>query len=305
MPRSVVVVGSANADLVLEVGRRPAAGETVLGSDVVTTPGGKGANQAAAAGRAGADVTLVGCVGMDAHGDLLVGSLERAGVRTDALRRVDAPTGTAVIVVTPDGENAIIVAPGANRQVTPALVDDLADVWRGATVVVLQLEIPLETVAHVASAASAAGSRVVVNLAPAADVAPEVLAAADPLVVNESEAAFLLGTTPDALAMDLDAAIADLLARGPRSVVVTLGAAGAWVAERDGRPQHVPALACTAVDTTGAGDGFVGAMAARLAAGDSLADAARVGARFAGLAVQRKGAQALYPTPEELHAPRR
>ncbi|MDN5571524.1 MAG: ribokinase [Propionibacteriaceae bacterium] len=300
MSGAVAVIGSANADLVVEVERRPLGGETILGSDLVTSPGGKGANQAAAAGRAGGEVTFVGCVGADASGDLLVDSLTRAGVATDALRRVDAPTGNALIVVTPDGENSIIVSPGANAHVTPALVDDAADAWRGAAVVVLQLEIPLETVRHVAVAASGAGSRVMVNLAPAASVPAEVIAAADPLVVNESEAAFLLGVEPDALPADPGAVVRALFGLGARSVVVTLGAAGAWVAEESRDAVHVPALKVTPVDTTGAGDGFVGAMAARLAAGDSLVAAARVATRFAGLAVQRRGAQDSYPSPGEL-----
>src|SRR5690625_1332131 len=178
----VAVVGPANADLVLDIDHRPAPGETILGSDVVVTPGGKGANQAVAAGRLGGDVTFVGCLGEDGNGRLLRASLADAGVDLSGLRLVDAPTGIAIIMVTPDGENSIIVAPGANRHVTPGMLDEV-DQWRAAAVVVLQLEIPLESVTKVATEAR---GRVVLNTAPAAELPAEVIALADPLVANES-----------------------------------------------------------------------------------------------------------------------
>ncbi|MCK6210219.1 ribokinase [Georgenia sp. EYE_87] len=308
----VVVVGSANADLVLDIDHRPAPGETVIGSDVVTTPGGKGANQAVAAGKIGGAVAFVGCVGDDDHGALLRESLSSAGVDLTDLRTVDAPTGTATIMVTPDGENSIIVAPGANRHVTPAMLEETRASWGAAPVVVLQLEIPLESVALVAAGAR---GRVVVNAAPAARLAPEVLAAADPLVVNESEAAFLLedaraaadltddGGAAAELADDAGATARALLRLGPRSVVLTLGAAGAVVAEtRDGGAEvvRVPAVRVEAVDTTGAGDSFVGALAVELAAGTTLERAVRLATRVAAVAVTRRGAQTSFPTLEEL-----
>ncbi|WP_418608012.1 PfkB family carbohydrate kinase [Georgenia sp. SUBG003] len=168
----VVVVGSANADLVLDIDHRPTPGETIIGSDVVTTPGGKGANQAVAAGKIGGAVAFVGCVGDDDHGTLLRGSLASAGVELDVLRTVDAPTGTATIMVTPDGENSIIVSPGANRHVTPAMLEEVRGTWDRAAVVVLQLEIPLESVELVAAEAR---GRVVLNAAPAAPLPPGVL----------------------------------------------------------------------------------------------------------------------------------
>jgi len=297
----VVVVGSANADLVLDIDHRPAPGETIIGSDVVTTPGGKGANQAVAAGKIGGAVAFVGCVGDDDHGALLRDSLASAGVRLDHLRTVDAPTGTATIMVTPDGENSIIVSPGANGHVTRAVLGETRGTWDEAAVVVLQLEIPLESVELVATGAR---GRVVLNAAPAAPLPPEVLAAADPLVVNESEAAFLLqdaaGTAHDAE----DTARA-LLGLGPRSVVLTLGSEGSVVAEvtgDDGAAEvaRVPAVRVRAVDTTGAGDSFVGALAVELAGGASLERAAGLATRVAAVAVTRRGAQTSFPTLSEV-----
>ena len=315
----VVVVGSANADLVLDIDHRPAAGETVLGADLVTTPGGKGANQAVAAGRLGFDVAFVGCIGADAPGELLAASLAGAGVDLHGLRVVDAPTGTAIILVTPDGENSIIVSPSANRRLTPALADELRPVWAGAVVLVAQLEIPLETVASMLPEAHASGTRVVLNAAPAAALPDEVLSVADPLVVNESEAAFLLAHAGTAAPHDVWAEPGEvataLLSLGPRSVVLTLGAAGAVLVERardvgdrdDVRPtasEHVvriPGHTVAVVDTTGAGDAFVGALAAHLSEGVDLPEAVRRANDVAAVAVTRRGAQESYPTREEMY----
>jgi ribokinase len=315
----VVVVGSANADLVLDIDHRPAAGETVLGSDVVTTPGGKGANQAVGAGRLGFDVAFVGCIGADSHGELLRASLTGAGVDLQGLRVVDAPTGNAIILVTPDGENSIIVSPAANRFLTPALVDELKPVWTGAAVLVAQLEIPLETITFMLPEAHRSGTRVVLNAAPAAVLPDEVLRIADPLVVNESEATFLLaraGTaTPHAAAVDPGDVAKALLSLGPRSVVLTLGAAGAVLVERsrdtagrDGARAatsqdavHIPGHTVTVVDTTGAGDAFVGALAGHLSDGVDLQEAVRRANDVAAIAVTRRGAQESYPTREEIN----
>ena len=315
----VVVVGSANADLVLDIDHRPAAGETVLGSDVVTTPGGKGANQAVAAGRLGFDVAFVGCIGADSQGELLRASLTGAGVDLQGLRVVDAPTGNAIILVTPDGENSIIVSPAANRFLTPALVDELKPVWTGAAVLVAQLEIPLETITFMLPEAHRSGTRVVLNAAPAAVLPDEVLSVADPLVVNESEATFLLahaGTaTPHAAVVDPGDVAKALLSLGPRSVVLTLGAAGAVLVERSrdtvGRDGvcvatsqdavHIPGHTVTVVDTTGAGDAFVGALAAHLSDGVDLQEAVRRANDVAAIAVTRRGAQESYPTREEIN----
>lgn len=306
-PPRVVVVGSANADLVLDIDRRPAPGETILSADLVTTPGGKGANQAVAAARAEGDVAFVGCVGDDGHGRLLRDSLTSAGVDVEALRIVDAPSGTATIMVTPDGENSIVVSPAANRHLTVSAADEVSELWISAAVVVLQLEIPVDTVSHIARGAHAAGARVVLNAAPAAPLEADVLATADPLVVNESEAEFLLSQNADEDAAPLAQPVAmtsALLDLGPRTAVLTLGSRGSVAAWRgpDGTVStaHVPARKVRAIDTTGAGDGFVGALAVRLAAGDALPEAVELASRFAAVAVTRRGAQASYPNLAEV-----
>lgn len=209
------------------------------------------------------------------------------------------PTGIAYITVTPDGENSIIVSPGANRHVTPQLLEEQRAVWEYAGVVVLQLEIPLESVAAVATQAR---GRVVLNTAPAVELPAEVLAVADPLVANESEAHVLLGDDDG----DGAALAESLVGLGPRSVVLTLGSAGSVVAERtaDGglRTMTVPAHDVTAVDTTGAGDSFVGAMAVRLSQGAELVPAVELATAVAAIAVTRRGAQESFPTRAEVGA---
>lgn len=300
--RRVVVLGSANADLVLSVGHRPAPGETLLASTARTTAGGKGANQAVAAARMGARVSFVGCVGRDGHGELLRTSLEQAGVDLRQLTVVDEPTGYAVIMITPDGENAIVVAPGANAALGPVAVDVSAGSWAGGDVVVAQLEIPMTTVDQAARRAEECGARFVLNAAPAAVVAPSTLALCDPLVVNEQEATALVEQSGNRVDVgDGTATARAVLALGPRSVIVTLGAEGAVVATAAGTEQ-LPAPRVRAVDTTGAGDGFVGALTAELSRGARLVDAARVAVAYAAAAVTRPGAQAAYLGEAEFRA---
>ncbi|MDT3397816.1 ribokinase [Streptomyces sp. B1866] len=307
----LLVVGSANADLVVRVDRRPAAGETVLGSDLAVHPGGKGANQAVAAARLGARTALLARVGDDAYGRMLLDSQRAAGVDTVGVLVGGAPTGVAVITVDPAGDNSIVVSPGANARLSPGDARAASGLLAAARVVSFQLEIPLETVATAVRAARASGSgpRVVLNPSPPAALPSDVLAACDPLVVNEHEARALLADpagrpartgrrgagTPAGWA-------AALLARGPRSVAVTLGAAGALVADRHGAA-HIPGVPVAAVDTTGAGDAFTGALAWRLALGEGLREAARFAVRVGAAAVTRHGAQASYPTPAEVVPP--
>lgn len=294
---SIAVIGSANADLVVHVDRRPVGGETILGSDLVTTPGGKGANQAVAAALMGGDVRFVGRVGQDGHGDLLRRSLASAGARLDGLESVETPTGVALITVTPDGENSIIVSPGANAHVTPAYLESVGPAWQDADLIVMQLEVPMATVEHVARHCARTRTRFLLNCAPAATVSPTVLAACDPLVVNETEAAFLLGDEQPTHPVET---ARRLLALGPASVVVTLGSAGSVALARAETAVEVPALSVTAVDTTGAGDAFVGAMAAALTTGGSLLDGLALGTRVAAHAVQHRGAQTSYPNRADL-----
>ncbi|MBA8954899.1 ribokinase [Actinomadura namibiensis] len=293
MSHEVVVVGSVNADLVVGVDRWPGPGETVLGSDLATHPGGKGANQAVAAARLGGRVALLGRIGGDGHGDLLRGSLADAGVDLAHLLVTDAPTGVALITVGPDGDNTIIVSPGANAHLSEDDVAAARDLLAGATVVSFQLEVPRPTVLAAARTAAGGGARVVLNLSPAALVPDELLGLCDPLVVNEHEAAFLL---PDHSAEDDPAALAAALReRGPRSVVITLGADGALVATGE-ETQVVPSPKVNPVDTTGAGDAFTAALCLRLARGDDLVTAARFAVRVGAAAVRKAGAQSSYPT---------
>ena len=315
----VVVVGSANADLVVRVPRRPGGGETLLGGDLQLLPGGKGANQAAAAGRCGAAVAFVGCVGDDANGAFLRTQLEAAGVDTAALGATARPTGTAIIFLTPDGENSIVVSPGANHELSVEEAERSAAVWAGAKVVVLSLEIPHETAFHVAERAAGAGARVIVNAAPSTRLSSETLAVCDPLIVNEHEALEVLGIDErDPEAFDYPRLATRLREAGARSVVITLGADGAILVDGSAGgsgagassagvsgaagPIRVPAYAVQAVDTTGAGDAFVGALAAELAAGASLADAVRFATAVSAVSVQRVGAQASYADRAEVEA---
>ncbi|MFE1424649.1 ribokinase [Streptomyces fungicidicus] len=295
----LLVVGSANADLVIGVERRPAAGETVLGSDLAVHPGGKGANQAVAAARLGARTALLARVGDDGHGRLLLESQRAAGVDTAGVLVGGAPTGVALITVDPSGDNSIVVSPGANGRLTPADVRAAGDLFRASRVVSTQLEIPLETVLEVARSL-APGTRLVLNPSPPQPLPAEVLAACDPLIVNEHEAKVILGDTAGAGDRPEDWARL-LLEKGPRSVVVTLGGEGALVASPEG-VARVPSVKVRAVDTTGAGDAFTAALAWRLGAGEPLAEAAAYAARVGAVAVTREGAQASYPTAAEVAA---
>jgi ribokinase len=282
----IVVIGAANVDVVVQVDRGPGPGETVLGSDTVLASGGKGANAAVAAALLDARVALLGAVGSDQNGDLLRAGMNRAGVLLDLVRTVDRPSGAAYITVTPDGENTIVVSPGANFAVDVAQVEGAADVIANASVLLASLEVPLEAIERAVQLAADAGVRPVLNLSPVAQLSPATLAVLDPLVVNEHEAQWLLGG---------EHAPEKLLELGPRSAVVTLGGKGALVVEAGGTTT-VPVPSVRAVDTTGAGDAFVGALVTRLAAGDGLVDAARYAVRVAAVSVTRPGTQSSYPT---------
>ncbi|MFC7878044.1 ribokinase [Isoptericola sp. NPDC057391] len=296
MSGRVVVVGSANVDLVVDVPRHPAGGETILGGDLRRSPGGKGANQAAGAARAGgAETSFVGAVGRDDSADLLLASLRRAGVRTDLVWRLDVPTGTALITVSPDGENAIVVAPGANSHL--AVEAPQAERIAAADVVLAQLEIPLDVVRD-AAAARRPGALLVLNAAPSRPLPDDVWAAVDVLVVNEHEAADLA----DAPGADAPEALAAALLERVPAVVVTLGGEGGLVARRGLDPVRVAAHRVEPVDTTGAGDTFCGVLAAALARGDDLAAAARLAAAAGALAVTRPGAQDAVPAASEVTA---
>jgi ribokinase len=297
----VFVLGSINQDFVLKVERRPQPGETVTDAELSTGSGGKGANQAAAAALLGASVSFLGRVGDDEFGEPLVRALERKGIDTSLIERASGyQTGAAFITVTPDGENAITVAPGANRAITPEDVDAAADEFRRARVLVAQMEVPKEVVGRAAEVAAGGDTRVVLNLAPMFEVPRELLERLDPLVVNEHEAAFLLGSRFEGVDGALSAA-PELLSLGPGSVVITLGAAGAVVADSSSAA-HIPAPQVEVVDTTGAGDAFVGALAVQLARDASLEEAVSYAVRAGAAAVTKGGAQGALPTPEAVEA---
>ncbi|MFH0174800.1 ribokinase [Streptomyces cacaoi] len=294
----LLVVGSANADLVIDVERRPAAGETVLGSDLAVHPGGKGANQAVAAARLGARTALLARVGDDAYGRLLLDSQRASGVDTVGVLVGGAPTGVALITVDPSGDNSIVVSPGANGRLTPADVRAAGGLFHASRVVSAQLEIPLETVVEVVRSL-APGSRFVLNPSPPRPLPAEVLAACDPLIVNEHEAKVILGESCVSEEPEEWARI--LLAKGPKSVVVTLGSEGALVASSEGFAR-IASVKVDAVDTTGAGDSFTAALAWRLGAGSTPAEAAAYAARVGAAAVTRRGAQESFPTAQEVEA---
>jgi ribokinase len=297
----LAVIGSLNADLTLLVGRLPGPGETVLSSAPGTVGfGGKGGNQAAAAAAFGADVTMIARVGDDDVGERIRGDLRSRGVDVSRVRATPgARSGGATIAVDPAGENLILVDPGANGVLVPGDID--LDALDGAGAVLLQLEIPLATVAAAASKASAP---VVLNPAPAAPLGPDLLADADVLVPNRTELALLAGEAPPAPPSGLaaTAALARRL-RGGLDVVVTLGVDGALVVPGSGGPAtHIAAPAVKATDATGAGDCFCGTLAVLLADGVSLADAARISVAAAALSVTVAGARGLLPGRDQAEA---
>ncbi|MFI7609183.1 ribokinase [Micromonospora sp. NPDC049366] len=291
MPQTrVAVVGSANMDLVAMAPDLPRPGETMLGTDFVMVPGGKGANQAVAAARAGADSTFLGAIGSDAFGVTLKARIGAAGVDTTHLRVVYGTSGVALVMVNAAGENAILVTPGANDALT-GLTEEELDSVRRADVLVAQLEIPVETVTQAAVAARAAGTRVVLNAAPARPLPDELLAAVDVLVVNEREAQALTGhgrERPEAL-LDLT----------PRAVL-TLGGEGAWYGDRDGTTAHVPAVKVEVVDSTAAGDAFTAALAVGWGEGRDVVDAVRWAAAAGAACVRRLGASVALPQRAEI-----
>jgi ribokinase len=282
----IAVVGSINLDLVVAVERHPAPGETVVGGDRRELPGGKGANQAVAVARLGADVAMVGRVGADAQGTRLRDHLANEGIDVEhVVVDDDAPTGMALIAVDGAGENTIVVSPGANARVGAGDVQAARDVLAGAAVTLLQHEVP---VSAVDAAIVAAGGTVVLNPAPARALTRQV----DVLVPNRGELVGLTGRNgdPAELAHSFDLAAA---------VVVTLGSEGALVVDGD-RTERIEAPRVNAVDTTGAGDAFCGALAQALAEGADLVEAARWAVRVAAVSVTRVGAQSGLPRREDV-----
>jgi len=297
--KSIVVVGSSNTDLIIRVPRIPKAGETLLGGEFMTAAGGKGANQAVGAARSGGRVALIARVGTDAFGERAIKGLRRDGVDVSCVFRDKlAASGVALIFVARDGENSIAVAGGANARLSPADVGKAAGVIRAAALLVAQLETPLATVIAAAQVAVKAGVPVILNPAPAQALPNRLLKLISILTPNETEAELLTGikVTNEAAAAR---ACAKLRSRGVRTVILTLGARGAYLADAGGQ-QLVPGFKVKAVDSTAAGDIFNGALAVALAERKTLRDAVRFANAAAALSVTRLGAQPSAPTRAEI-----
>lgn len=294
----VTIVGSANMDIVFEVERIPGPGETLLADRAARYPGGKGLNQAVAAARSGAATAFVGAVGSDDNGGSLTAAMTGAGISTEWLRTVEGESGQAFIVVDRAAENTIIVASGANATVSELTGEDRAQLERSAAVL-MQLELPMSVVEEAARVAHYAGATVMLNAAPAERLPESLLANLDLLIVNEHEALIVSGVAGVGERGGLAKASARLAALVPR-LVVTLGSEGSVLYENGAELARVPARKVDAVDTTGAGDTFCGALAAALAEGRDFTAAASFATAAAALSVQKVGAVPSIPTRREI-----
>jgi len=296
----VVVVGSVNMDLVVRAPRLPAPGETISGGEFATIPGGKGANQAVASARLGTRTAFLGCLGQDVFGEQLAEGLRRNGVDCQGLRIRPGPTGVALIVVDGAGRNGIVLAPGANALLAPDDVDGSEALLASARVLVAQLEVPLATVAHAVRRAREMSKVVVLNPAPAQPLPREVLEAVDYLVPNEIEAEMLSGVRTGSIE-DAITAGRRLRELGARNVIVTLGERGV-VAVTGHSAEHLPAPEITPVDTTAAGDTFIGGMCVALVEGRPLHQAIQFAQAAAAISVTRFGAQPSIPHRSDMPA---
>ena len=293
----ILVIGSSNTDMTIKSDRLPAPGETILGGKFLMGAGGKGANQAVAARRLGGDVTFVCKVGRDIFGDNAVKGYEKEGIDTSHILRSDAPSGVALILVDAKAENSIAVAPGANGDLTPADIRNLREVIAGAPYLILQLEVPVETVLEAARIAHEAGVYVILNPAPACPLPGELFKYLSLITPNQTETALLTGIEADEAS--LDRAVDALRAKGVQDVIVTLGSRGSLVCA-GGKREFVPACKVKAVDTTAAGDTFCGALCVALSEGKSLTEAAAFATKASALAVQKMGAQDSIPYRKDI-----
>lgn len=314
----IVVAGSLNADLTMYCERLPLPGETVHGHSFAIGPGGKSANQAVAASKLGSDVSLIGAVGDDPNGAMLLRSATSARVDASYVRKLAAEaTGVAIIAVDAAGENNIIISLGANGSLSPSDIVAAQPVFQGAAVVCLCLEVGVDTVEAAALAGREAGAAVLLNLSPYAEVPDRLIKMADVLLLNSHEAALLLGSEAQGTRLfgmpgpssELDAwepVRQRFSARGMQRVVVTLGAHGSVILDSLAKAGEcivrIDPVRVAAIDTTGAGDAFTGALAARIAAGESLVEAATFASISAALSATRKGTQAAYPTLDDVRA---
>ena len=296
----ILVIGSLNIDMVMRVDHMPAAGETILCDGMKLVAGGKGANQACAAGRLGTDVTMLGAIGNDSHGEMQRDSLQRSGVDVSGLiTKESVSTGTAFITVNKEGNNSIVVVQGANAQFTPEDIEAHRDLLEECEIVILQLEIPMDTVLYAVKLARTLGKTVILDPAPVPEHFPEELYQyVDIIKPNESELSRLTGIA-DAQ-NHLEEAVQIVKDHGVRNVLVTLGGDGVYLDTENEAPVHIPAKKVEVVDTTAAGDSFTAALAAMLLEGKTLKEAAEFANQVSAIVVTREGAQDSIPTLQEV-----
>jgi len=298
MINKILVIGSINLDMVVFSERFPQPGETVIGKTLQTFPGGKGANQAVAAARLGGDVQMIGNIGEDSSGEALLQNLKSNKVNTSKIRKVNSPTGTALITVDSEGQNTIVVIPGANASLTKKGLDSLKGTIKNANILILQLEIPLEIVVYAIEIAHQYGVTILLNPAPATNIPAEILNKVTYLIPNESELASLSGL-PTNSDEEIQTAVNKLFSKGCKQIILTRGKSGAFYLS----PQHKissPPFQVPVVDTTAAGDAFIGAFAVALANGLDLQTALLRANAAGALTVTKAGAQSSLPTLEEL-----
>ncbi|WP_209331742.1 ribokinase [Lunatimonas salinarum] len=299
MNQKILVIGSSNTDMVVQVPRIPAPGETVLGSHFFIVSGGKGANQAVAAARTGAEVTFVACVADDAFGKQAIEGFRKDGIHTDYIKvQEGSHTGVALINVSEEGENSISVASGANSHLLPEDLRGISDAFKEAKIALAQLEIPLETIEFAAQMAEARGIPFILNPAPATALPDGLLEKVSILTPNETEAALLTGRT-EVKDDQVEAIAHELLDKGIKTVIITLGSKGVYLCDSK-TSERIPGYAVKAVDTTAAGDVFNGALAAVLATNHSMREAIDFAQRAAAISVTRRGAQPSAPFLHEV-----